>query len=117
MKTHHIEIGATDNTGANFARFAEADHGETDDREIAEFCDGLHIGLDVLNFRNGEIGVLDADALGSLANIDDAVFVAIVERAKEDAAHDAEDGGETFAAPEGPRRDSQVSEEKLGLHR
>ena len=116
MKTHHIEIRATDNTGANFARLAEADHGETDDGEIAEFFDGFDIGLDVLNFRNGEVGVVDADTLGTLADIDDAVFVAIVERAKEDAADDAKDGSvgadaeresdddgdrETFTAPQG----------------
>src|SRR5207253_2901670 len=84
---------STDDSGTDFARLAEADHGETDDREVAEFTYGLHAGADVHELRHGEGGVVDADALGALANVDDAVFIAIVERAKQYAANDAEDGG------------------------
>src|SRR5580698_3680569 len=132
MQAHHVEIGAADDTGADFAGFAKADHGETDDGEIAEFADGLDAGFDVHNFGDREIGVVDADAHGGLADIDDAVFVAIIEWAKEDAADDAEDGGvgadaeregdddgdrESFAAPEGAGGEFEVGEEELGLHR
>src|SRR5580704_15794032 len=125
MQTHHIEVGSPDYARADFARFAEPDHGEPDDREIAELADGLDVGFDVYNFGHRKVGVIDADAFGALADIDDAIFVAIIERAKQDAAHDAEDGGvgsdteresddhrdrEPFAAPQGAGGEFQVGE-------
>src|ERR1700722_903414 len=132
MQAHDVEKCSTDYTGTNFARFAEADHGETDDGEIAEFADGLYVGFDVDNFGDGEIGVVYADAHGGLADVDDAIFVAIIERAEQHAANDAKDGGvgadaererdddgdrEAFAAPEGAGGEFEVGEEELGLHR
>ena len=131
MKSHHIEICAADDAGANFARLAEADHGESDGGEIAEFADRLDAGS--MSWISGtENGVIHAGAHGGLADINDAVFIAIVERAEEHAAHDAEDGGvgadaererdddgdrEAFAAPKGASGEFEVGEEELGLHR
>ena len=47
----------------------------------------------ILDFGDGEVGVVDAEAAGALADIDEAVLVAIDERAQEHAADQAEDGG------------------------
>src|ERR1700722_12447594 len=48
MKAHHLEIGATGDTGLDLARLAQADHGKANGREIAEFSDGAGSGFDVL---------------------------------------------------------------------
>ena len=93
MQAHDIEVGAVHDAGADFAGFAEADHAETDRGEVAELADGFYARLQVLDFGDGEVGVFDADAGGGLADIDQATFVAIDERAEEHAADDAEDGG------------------------
>ena len=66
---------------------------EADRGEIAELADGLDARLQVLDFGNGERLVVDADAGRALADVDQAIFVAIDERAEEHAADDAEDGG------------------------
>ncbi len=93
MQSHHVEIGAVYDAAADFARFAEANHAEADGREVAKFADGFDARLHILDFGDGEVDVFDADARCALANVDQAVFVAIDERAEEHAANHAEDGG------------------------
>src|ERR1700692_3490532 len=77
MQSHHLEIGAVHDAGADFARFAEADHAEADGGEVAELADRFYARLYILDFGYGEGGVFDADAGGALANVDQAVLVAI----------------------------------------
>ena len=47
----------------------------------------------VVDLRHRERGVVGADALGALADVDQAVFVLVHQRTKQHAADDAEDGG------------------------
>ena len=53
----------------------------------------LDARLQVADFRHREVRVLDADAARALADVDQAVFVAVDERPQEHAPDDAEDGG------------------------
>ena len=80
-QAHDLEIRSADDAGANGARVAEPDHRELDGREIAEGGDGFHPRLQVAELRHREVGVLDADALGRLADVDQAVLVAVDQRA------------------------------------
>src|SRR6266481_6111779 len=93
MEAHDLKISTADNAGADFAGFAESDHGEADGGEIAELAKGVNAGFKVQNFRHGEVDVLATDAECALANVDEAILIGIHQRAKEDAAYQAEDGG------------------------
>src|SRR5580658_1571622 len=104
MQSHHVEVGSVHDAAADLAWFAEADYAEADRREVAELADGLYARLHILNFGNGEAGVFDADAGGALADVDEAIFVAIDEGAEEDSADYAEDGG-VGADAQGERED------------
>jgi hypothetical protein len=53
----------------DFARRAKAYDGEVELGKCAEFLDGFKPVADVLNFWNGEIGVVDADAWSALAYV------------------------------------------------
>src|SRR4029077_15263965 len=77
VQTHHVEIRTADNPGANFAGLAQAYHGEADDGEIADGGERFHAGAQILDFRYREVGILNPNARGSLADVDQAVFVAI----------------------------------------
>src|SRR5882724_5940308 len=92
MEAHDFEISTADNAGADFARLAEADHGEADGGEIPKLGKGVDAGFEVQNFRHGEVDVLATDAESALANVDEAILIGIHQRAKEDAAYQAEDG-------------------------
>ena len=104
MKTHHVEVRSTDHAGTNFARLAEADHREADRREVADRRHGLETGREILNLRDGEGGVLGAEAGRTLANVDQTILVAIHKRPQQHAANDAEDRG-VGADAEGERED------------
>ncbi len=93
-------------------------------------ADGLDARLQILDFGDGEGGVFDADAGGALANVDQAVFVAIDERAEEHAADHAEDGGvgadaqresenhgdrQTLGVRQGAQRNFQIAEKQVEL--
>src|SRR5579885_2863675 len=93
MQAHDFEVGAANDSCADFARFAEADEGEANRGEVAEFAQRLDACLEVLDFRDGEGGVVAADAAGALANVDETILVAIDERPEKHAANHAEDGG------------------------
>ena len=93
MQAHDFKVGTANDSGADFARLAEAHEREADHREVAEFAERLDACLEVLDFRDGEGGVVAADAAGALANVDEAILVAIDERAEKHAANHAEDGG------------------------
>jgi len=73
MEAHDFEISAADDAGADFAGFAESDHGEADGGEIAELGKGVDAGFEVLNFGDGEVDVLATDADSALANVDEAI--------------------------------------------
>ena len=126
-QAHDLEIGSADDAGANGARFAEPDHRELDGREVAESGDGFHSRLQVAELRHREVGVLDADALGRLADIDQAVLVAVDQGPQQHAADDAEDGrvranpqrqrhddgeGQALGSGERPKGELEVSQER-----
>ena len=48
---------------------------------------------EVANLGDGEVGVLGADPLGALADVDQAILVAVDQRPQQHAADDAEDRG------------------------
>jgi hypothetical protein len=93
VEAHDFEIGAANDPSLNFARFTQADHRKADGREISERREGVDAGSEVLDFGDGEIYVLVADAEGALEDVNEAVFISVHEGAKENAAHKAEDGG------------------------
>ncbi len=93
MKAQDFEVGAANDASLNFARLTQADHGETDGREIAERAQGLNAGAQLLDFWHGKSCVIVADAQGALADVDQPVLVAVDERLEEHAAHQREDGG------------------------
>src|SRR5579859_2686277 len=69
MKTHHVEIRATDDAGLHLARLTKADHREADGREIPELTYAAGAGLDILQFRYGEISVRRANPWRALADV------------------------------------------------
>src|SRR5205823_6332013 len=109
VEAHDFEVRAADDGGLNFPGLTQADHGEADDREIAKLRDGAHAGFEVLDFGDREKGVIHAHAGGALLNVDEPVFVGIHERAEENAAHEAKDGG-IGADPQGKRDDDSKRE-------
>ena len=114
MEAHHVEVGSAHHATLNFARLAEPDHGEADDREIAELLDGVDAGFNVLDFWNGEGGVFVAQARRALADVNEAVFVTIHERFEEHSAHEGEDCG-VGADAERQRQDDNARE-AFGAH-
>src|SRR6516162_5340658 len=80
MQPHDIEICPAHHAALNFTRFTEANHREAHRGEVAELFDGLNAGFDVLDFRDGESRVFGPDVGSTLANVNEAVFVAIDER-------------------------------------
>src|SRR5262249_53892113 len=92
LEPHYFEIMAVDYAAANFARLAEADHGEVYLREGAQFGDGVQVFTHVHNLGDGEGAVLVAVAGCALADVKEAVFVTVIEWTQQDAANHAEDG-------------------------
>ena len=92
-ETHDLEIGAADDPGTHRARLAEADHRELDGREVAKRGERFHPPLQVAQLGYREVRVLHADALRALAEVDQAVLVAVDERPEQHAPDDAENGG------------------------
>ena len=92
-ETHHLEVRPADDAGADFARVAQSNHGEADGGEVAERGDGFDAGFQVVDLGDGEGRVLDADGLGALADVNEAVLVPVDEGLHEDAAHEGKDGG------------------------
>ena len=92
-QAHDLEIRSADDARADHTRFAQADHREIDRREVAECRERLDARLQVAELRDRKLGVLDADAARALMKVDEAVLVAVHERAQKNAPDDAEDGG------------------------
>src|SRR5207302_8214306 len=86
MQTHHLEIRSADDTSADFARLAEADHGESDGGKVSKGGERFDTRAQVLDFRHRERHVIRADPWRTLANIDQAALVAVDDRTKEHAA-------------------------------
>jgi hypothetical protein len=75
------------------ARIAEADHRELDGREVAKRADRGHTRLEVVDLGNRERHVVDAQTGRALADVNEAIGVAIDQRPQQHLAHDAEDRG------------------------
>jgi hypothetical protein len=52
VQAHDVEIRSADHARADFARSAQADHGETDLREVAERGQGFDARFQILNLRH-----------------------------------------------------------------
>ena len=128
MQTHHVEIRSADDTSADFARLAEADHGESDGGKVSKGGERFDTRAQILDFRHRERHVIRAHTWRALADIDEAALVAVDERTKEYAAHQGEDGGvgadakrerehngdsEPFRATERAQRNFQIVEEQF----
>ena len=93
-KPHHVEERPADD-----ARFddpglaAEAEHREINGREVSEGADGGDARFQVADLGHRERHVLGAKAGRALADVDQAIFVAIDQGAQEHAADDTEDRG------------------------
>jgi hypothetical protein len=92
-QAHHLEVGAADDPGSHLARIAQADHGEADGREVADGAERLDPRPQVQDLRHREVDVFDADALGALLDVNQAILVSVRQRPQQHAADDAEDRG------------------------
>ena len=93
MQAHHFEIIAANDAGLNSARLAETHHGKAEDGEVAELFDALDAGAEILDLGYGEGGVVGVQARSALPDVNEAVFVAIDERAEQHAADQRKDCG------------------------
>src|SRR5262245_56457877 len=93
MQPHHLEIIPTDYTRTNLARLTETDHRKPDGGEVAEGAQRFDAFTQVLDFRHREGYVVGADAVRTLADVDQTVLVAIDKRPQQYAADHAEYGG------------------------
>ena len=93
MQSHHFEIRSADDAGLDFARLAQTDHGEADGGEVAELADGFDAARAVLRFPERKSWRSRRRCPGALPDVDEAVFIAIDERAQQHAAHQAENRG------------------------
>ena len=90
-KSHHLEERSVDDTGLDQARLpAEPDQREIDGGKIAEGGNSLGARLEVIDFGDREGQVLDAEALGGLADVDQPIRLPIDERTQEHAPNHAE---------------------------
>ena len=105
-QSHHFEIIATDNTRAHLPRLAEADHRERYRRELADLGERVHALAQITDLGNGEGGVFPADSRRALANIDNAFFSAVNQRAQEYRPHQPEDR-DVYANPQRQRQDDR----------
>src|SRR5258708_11130992 len=123
VQPHHFKIGTTHNSGAHFAGIAQADHGESDCRKVADLTQGFHAGAQIQNFRYREVGVLDADPRRALPDINQAILVSIDEGPQQHASNQRKDSRvrtdtqrqrehhrdrQALSAPQRPECDSQV---------
>src|SRR6516162_2157255 len=93
-KAHHVEERTTDDARLDHAGLAaETTQREVHRGEVAEGGDGRDARLEVVQFRYRERDVLGAEAGGTLADVDQLIFVAIDEGAEEHAPDDAENRG------------------------
>ena len=93
VQPHHLEIRSADDARTDLTRFAEAYHGEADGGEVTERAQSLDARAQILNFGHGKRSVVGADATRTLADVDQAILVAIDKRPQQHAAHHAKDGG------------------------
>src|SRR6202020_105385 len=82
---HHVKIISADHAALHHARLAETNHGKRNLREVPEFVQGVNAVLEILNFRYGKCGVVLSAGGGALANVDEAVFVAVHQRLPQNA--------------------------------
>ena len=113
-QAHHFEVRAANDAGAHDARLAEADHGELDGGEVAERRDRRHPRLEVAQLGDRKDRVLEAQAGGAVADVNQPVLAAIGERPQQHAADDAEDGGVGTDAESQRQDDRQGQPGRLG---
>ena len=70
VEADYVEIVAADDTALYFARLTEAEQSKGDDGEITEFGKGMDTGFELLNFGDGESGIVVAYTRGALAYVD-----------------------------------------------
>src|SRR5262249_35343568 len=68
-------------------------HRKVDGREIPERCKGMSAGLEVLDFGHGERCVSVAGSECALPDVDQPIFITVDKWAKQNAPHEAKDGG------------------------
>ena len=91
-KAHDLEVAAIDDSGRDLARLSEALDGEGHLRERAERGDGLEVPAQIVDFRDRERRVVHLKSGRALANVEEAGFVAVGQRAQEDGPNHGEDG-------------------------
>ena len=92
VQSHHFEIGAAHHARADLAWLTQSDHAEADGGEIAECAKRFGALLQIADFRYRERRILDTKARGALANIDQAVFIAVGQRPQQYAPHQRKNG-------------------------
>ena len=125
-EAHHLEVRTANDSGPDDARFAQPNHREFDGGEVPEGRQGLDPRLQVAQLGDRKVRVLCADTWRTLADIDQAVLVAVDQRTQQDPLHHAEDGsvgtdakrqrqdhrnGETFDAGERTEGESEVGQQ------
>ena len=88
---HHLEVRASNHSGAHFARLTQSHHGEADLRKVSDGADRLQADFEVLNFRHGEHSVGELQPRCALPGVNQVAFVAVDQRAQQHPAHQAED--------------------------
>src|ERR1700730_3225213 len=86
VQAHHFEIATANHTRLNSTRLAETHHGKAEDGEVTELFDTLDAGAQILDLGYGEGGVVCVQSRSALPDIDEAVFIAIDERAEKHPA-------------------------------
>ena len=130
-KTHHLEIRAADNAGADDARLTEPDHRESDSGKVPEGRQRLDASLQIPNLRHRKVRVFDSLAERGLPDVDQPAFVTIDERAQQHPPDDAENrgvgadaerqrehygDGHSLDPQEGPQCVSKVGDEAHGAN-
>src|SRR5262249_7059943 len=93
VKPHHFEVVSADDAGLDDSRFAEADHRESNRRELGDLRKRLRPFAQILDFRNRESRVVVADASGALPYIYKVGLVAIRQGPQQHPPDNTEDRG------------------------
>src|SRR5690349_15728394 len=79
MKSHNSGRRAAVDAGVHLARLTTAGHCNGDGREIPGLTYAAGAGHDLLQFRNGEMGIRRADPWRALAYVTQPIFVPVDE--------------------------------------
>src|ERR1700681_1709095 len=113
VQAHHFEIIAAYDAGLDPARLAKTHHGKAKDGEVTELFDTLDAGAQIVDLGYGEGGVVCVQSRSALPDIDEAVFIAIDERAEKHPADQRKDCGVSADAER--KREYHRDREALGV--